>query len=55
MEDIRDTLRNILNESDSTQFLMGHKGTSVVRLAETIFKVSEVLASSQNICVNCDY
>jgi Helitron helicase-like domain at N-terminus/PIF1-like helicase len=55
LEDIRDTVRNMLNEWDSTQFPLGHRGTSVARLAETIFKVPEVLALSQNICVNCDY
>jgi hypothetical protein len=54
-EDVRDSLRNILHQKNSTDYPIGPVGISVANLALEIFKPNDTVSSSQQFCSNCTY
>ncbi len=55
LENVRDMIRTQLHDHDPVRFPMGQVGTSVNHLASTILRVNDPVASSQLLCLSCDY
>jgi len=54
-EHLRDDVRQLLHHEFEDIFPYGHRGTSVVDLADKVFSNSDVNASTHLECVNCQF
>ena len=54
-EQVRDHWRSILHNKNPREYPRGHVGISVAHLSEELFKVDNMISSSQHSCTGCEY